>query len=163
MAADRLIGAGFFILGVVMTWGSTQIAFPMLGGGDPGPQVLPLALGVLIAVLGGILSLRRPTVSAAAVDTPLFDDADTATLIPAEPPLLRVIHAANLLAYVVLFERLGFTLSTFIFLTIAIFLLGSRSVRGGLAAALVAALVSLVVGTGLKLGVGVPLPGVLFG
>jgi hypothetical protein len=162
MAADRLIGAGLFILGVAMAWASTQIAAPMLGEGDPGPRVLPLALGVLIAILGAALSLRQPAV-VASTGEPLFDDADTATLIPAEPILLRLVHAANLLAYAVLFERLGFTLSTFIFLTTAIFLLGNRSMRGGIVAVTAAALVSLVVGTGLKLGVGVPLPGVLFG
>jgi hypothetical protein len=145
-----------------MTWGSTQIAFPMLGGGDPGPQVLPLALGVLIAFLGAALCLRKPVVAAGA-EAPLFDDADTATLVPAEPPVMQVIHVVNLLAYAVLFERLGFTLSTFIFLAIAIFLLGARSLRGAIVAIVVAALVSLAVGTGLKLGVGVPLPGVLFG
>ena len=86
-----------------------------------------------------------------------------ATLVPAEPPLMQIIHVANLLAYAVLFERLGFTFSTFIFLAIAIFLLGARSLRGAIVAVVTAALVSLVVGTGLKLGVGVPLPGVLFG
>jgi hypothetical protein len=162
MAADRLIGAGFFILGVVMAWASSQIAFPMLGEGDPGPQVLPLVLGVLIAFLGAALCLRKPVVAAGA-EAPLFDDADTATLVPAEPPVMQVIHVVNLLAYAVLFERLGFTLSTFIFLAIAIFLLGARSLRGAIVAIVVAALVSLAVGTGLKLGVGVPLPGVLFG
>lgn len=162
MAADRLIGAGFFILGIVMAWASTQIAFPMLGEGDPGPQVLPLALGVLIALLGAMLSLRKPAVEAGG-EGPLFDDADTATLIPAETPLMRVVHVVNLVAYAVLFERLGFTLSTFIFLAVAIFLLGARTLRGGIAAVMVAALVSLVVGSGLKLGVGVSLPGVLFG
>ncbi|KQX38005.1 hypothetical protein ASD04_10245 [Devosia sp. Root436] len=162
MAADRLIGAGLFILGVVMAWASTQIAAPMLGEGDPGPQVLPLVLGVVIAILGAMLSLRNPAVEV-STDAPLFDEADTATLIPPEPLLLRAIHAVNLLAYAVLFERLGFTLSTFIFLAIAIFLLGTRSLRGGVVAVLVAVLVSLVVGTGLKLGIGVPLPGVLFG
>jgi hypothetical protein len=162
MAADRLIGGGLFILGVVMAWASTQIAAPTLGEGDPGPQVLPLVLGVVIAILGAMLSLRNPAVAASA-DAPLFDDADTATLIPPETPLLRTIHAVNLVAYAVLFERLGFTLSTVIFLAIAIFLLGTRSLRGAIVAILVAALVSLVVGTGLKLGIGVPLPGVLFG
>jgi hypothetical protein len=106
MAADRLIGAGFFILGIVMAWASTQIAFPMLGEGDPGPQVLPLALGVLIALLGAMLSLRKPAAEAGG-EAPLFDDADTATLIPAETPLMRVVHVVNLVAYAVLFERLG--------------------------------------------------------
>lgn len=161
MQADRYIGAGFFILGVVMTWDATRIAFPMLGTGDPGPRVLPMVLGVLIAVLGAILCLRRPEI--AAGEAAQMEDADTATIIPAEPLLFQVLHTLNLLVYAVFFERLGFSLSTFAFLVIAIFLLGARTLRGGIVAVAAAAAVTLVVGTGLKLGVGVPLPGVLFG
>ena len=161
MVADRYIGAGFFVLGAVMAWASSRIAYPMLGQGDPGPQVLPFALGVLIAILGAGLCLRQP--GAAIAGRAVTDEADTATVIPAEPPILRVAHAANLVAYALLFERLGFSVATFAFLSIAIFLLGQRNVRGALWAVLTAAIVTLVVGSGLKTGVGVQLPGVLFG
>lgn len=161
MVADRYIGAGFFVLGVAMAWGASRISYAMLGQGDPGPQVLPFALGVLIALLGAGLFLRQPRAAAAALVT--ADEADTATIIPAEPLLLRLVHVANLALYVVVFERLGFSLSTFIFLSVAIFLLGQRTPRGALWALLAAAVVTLAVGSGLKTGVGVQLPGVLFG
>lgn len=161
MAADRVIGAGLFVLGVAMAWAASRISYPMLGQGDPGPQVLPLALGVLIALLGAGLGLRAPP----AVGGPRaeVEEADTAVVIPAEPPLLRVAHAVNVVAYVALFERLGFTAATFIFLSVAIFLLGRRTVRGAALAALSAAIVTFVVGFGLKTGVGVQLPGVFPG
>jgi hypothetical protein len=162
MAADRLIGACLVVAGILIGWGSTQIAAPMLGVGDPGPRLLPMTLGILIAGLGALLAIRQ-SAAPAPVDAEELDDADTATLIPAETPLLSIVHAVNLIAYVMLFERLGFTASTFIFLSIAIFLLGPRTTRGAVIAVMAAALVSLVVGTGLRLGVGVPLPGVLFG
>lgn len=161
MAADRVIGAGVFVLGAAMAWAASRIAWPVLGEGDPGPQILPLALGVLIAGLGAVLALRAAP--AAVPPGAEVEDADTATVVPAEPPLLRLAHAANLLAYAALFERLGFTAATFIFLSVAMFLLGRRSVRGAARAALGAAIVTVVVGFGLKTGVGVQLPGVFPG
>jgi hypothetical protein len=133
----------------------------MLGQGDPGPRILPLVLGVLIAVLGAGLGLRPP--AAVAGPRAEADETDSAVVIPAEPPLLRVAHAFNVVAYVALFERLGFTAATFIFLSLAIFLLGRRNLRGAALAALSAAIVTLAVGFGLKTGVGVQLPGVFPG
>lgn len=118
--------------------------------GDPGPRVLPQILGVLIAILGAGLALRPPP--AAAGPRADLEEADTAVVIPAEPPLLRVAHGVNVVAYVAFFERLGFSLATFVFLLLAIFLLGRRSLRGAALAALGAAIVTLAVGFGLKTG-----------
>ncbi|WP_158626040.1 tripartite tricarboxylate transporter TctB family protein [Arsenicitalea aurantiaca] len=161
MAADRLIGTGFVVLGMAMIWSMSQLTFPNLGPGDPGPVILPMGLGIVIAVLGAILALRRPAATVAS-DGP-DGNLETATIVPAEPPILRVVHLVNLVAYAALFERLGFSVSTFLFLAVAIFLLGQRSARGAAIAIGWSLLVTFIVGTGLSTLVGVPLPGVIFG
>ncbi|HEV2897378.1 MAG TPA: tripartite tricarboxylate transporter TctB family protein [Pseudaminobacter sp.] len=163
MKADRILGAGFVLLGFAMIWLMYRLAAPSLGQGDPGPAVLPAALGILFVLLGGILAIRRVAPSPPAVEAGAGENADTATLIPAEPALFSIIHLVNFCAYVALFEKAGFSLSTFVFLSIAIFLFGPRTVRSAIVAILAAAVVTFVVGTGLRVLVGVPLPGVFLG
>lgn len=145
-----------------MIWSMHRLVFPNLGQGDPGPSVLPAALGILFVLLGAILTIRRvappPPVNEAG-----GEDTDTATIVPAEPALFSIVHLVNLCVYVTLFERAGFSLSTFVFLSIAIFLLGPRNARGAFVAILAAAVVTFVIGTGLSMLVGVPLPGVILG
>jgi hypothetical protein len=160
MKADRILGAGFVLLGFAMIWLMYRLAAPSLGQGDPGPAVLPAALGILFVLLGGILAIRRVAPPPPAVEAGVGENADTATLIPAEPALFSIIHLVNLCAYVALFEKAGFSLSTFVFLSIAIFLFGPRTVRSAIVAILTSAVVTFVVGTGLRVLVGVPLPGV---
>lgn len=160
--ADRILGAGFVALGLAMIWSMHRLVFPNLGQGDPGPTILPTALGALFVLLGCVLTIRRAA-PAPPVKEGGGEDTDTATIVPAEPAVFSIVHLVNLCAYVALFERAGFSLSTIIFLSIAIFLLGSRTARSAIVAIFAAAIVTFVIGTGLSMLVGVPLPGVFFG
>ena len=159
MAADRILGVGFVVLGVTMVWLMSLLQEPSLGQGDPGAALLPTALGVAMAALGAVLAIRRGV----KADTGTSEMSETAVIVPAEPPLLSVLHLLNLCAYVALFERLGFSLSSFLFLVVAVFLLGKRTLRGLLVALAVAAIFTFVVGSTLKTLIGVPLPGVFLG
>ena len=162
MAIDRILGVGFVVLGVTMVWLMSRLQEPSLGQGDPGAALLPTALGVAIAVLGGVLAIRSSPDEDKA-EPGNSEVSEAAIIVPAEPPLLSVLHLINLCAYAALFERLGFSLSSFLFLAVAIFLLGKRSLRGLLIALLAAALFTFIVGTTLKILIGVPLPGVFLG
>lgn len=53
---DRVMGLLWVLLGIIISiWSAT---FPFGGIEEPGPAYLPLACGILIAALGGILFLR---------------------------------------------------------------------------------------------------------
>lgn len=162
MATDRILGVGFVVLGVTMVWLMSLLQEPSLGQGDPGAALLPTALGVAIAALGAVLAIRRGLPEDKA-DTGTPEISEAAVIVPAEPPLLSILHLLNLCAYVAMFERLGFSLSSFLFLTIAVFLLGKRTLRGALVALAAAAIFTFVVGSTLKILIGVPLPGVFLG
>ncbi|MCC6305443.1 MAG: tripartite tricarboxylate transporter TctB family protein [Rhodobacteraceae bacterium] len=162
MNADRVLGAGFVVLGLGMVWSMMRLRQPILGEGDPGAAVLPMTLGVVLAVIGAVLVLRRPAPARAAAQA-AGALSETAEIQPPEPPLLAALHLANLLVYAMLFERAGFSLSSFLFLSVAIALFGEKTPRGVLVAVVAAAIFTVVVGTTLALLIGVPLPGVLLG
>lgn len=130
MTADRIWGMLFTILGLAMAFGSQSIPVNFPGSGDPGPRLVPIALGISMAVLGAVLTLR-PTaraseeltakVSSSADET----DADNPNE-QVEPPAVwrRIALGLLLTAYVALFNTLGFSLASVLFLAGAMILLG---------------------------------------
>ena len=79
-----------------------------------------------------------------------------------DPPALpvRIALAVALVAYVALFERLGFTPATFLLLAFGMIVLGPRTLRGALISIGLAALLTIAVGGFLTGLIGIPLPGV---
>lgn len=129
MTADRIWGALFVILGVSMAFASQSVAVIFPGSGDPGPRLMPLVLGVAMAVCGFILALRQSSglsaeVSAVVEARPESDPDDPNERV--EPPAIwrRIALGLLLVAYVALFDPLGFSLASTIFLAGSMILLG---------------------------------------
>lgn len=161
----------FIVVGAGMLW-QILIAPPgrLPQPGDPGPWLLPTALAVLMIVLGcaelwrGMrrkeVQLSESTLEAIKSERREQDAAGVETLAPPKWPA-RIVFVVALLAYVMLFARLGFTLSTFAFLLVAVTALTGPTLRGIGFAAVIGAVASLCIGWLLAGVVGVPLPGVL--
>lgn len=130
MTADRVWGMLFTILGLAMAFGSQTIAVNFPGSGDPGPRLVPIALGVSMAILGTVLTLR-PTarasdeltarVSASSVEA---DTENPNEQVEAPAVWRRVALGLLFVAYVALFNTLGFSLGSVLFLAGAMILLG---------------------------------------
>ena len=163
MVADRVLGLAFVALGLAMVLGARGVESTFSQLGDPGPRLLPTALGIGMATLGTLLAVRRRVIESDEEGAASAEPATEKGLDLRAPPsrIVQVALAAVLVAYVALFERLGFTLATFGFLAAAILLLGSlrpAHIAAGLA---LAAAATLAVGAFLAGVIGVPLPGVL--
>lgn len=160
MTADRSFGLALIALAAGMFLTVHGVEAPFAGMGDPGPKLLPYFLSIGLALIGFLLVVGRsaaPTSSGADAE-PEAAGGGFMVAPPAVP--VQIALAAALVAYVALFERLGFTPATFLFLAFATMVLGPRTPRGvlvgiGLAAALTAAVGGFLAGF-----IGVPLPGV---
>ncbi|GHC80506.1 tripartite tricarboxylate transporter TctB family protein [Limoniibacter endophyticus] len=169
MSEDRMIGAVLAVLGVAMAAYSMTIPAPFASSGDLGPAVLPQVLGGLLAVLGLILALRRP--KAELLETAERDQGEQEEA-PADDQIIRIaapsrtrqiLLGVSFVAFIALFERLGFTLSTVLFLIAAMMLLGPFSRIHLLRASLLSISVSLAVGYVLNGLLGLTIPGVWIG
>ena len=126
--SDRLFGAAFAVLGGAMLFLSTSIASPFPDSGDPGAALVPQALGGVMVFLGAILALRSPKI-VVDEDRARSSKLESDTAEPSEafpPPVLwrRVALLACLVVYVALFEPLGFSLASALFLGATTILLG---------------------------------------
>lgn len=163
MTADRVFGILFALMGVGMFYTTQQITQPFAGTGDPGPRLLPDILSVAMVVLGAALALRKaPQASSAglSIDAPLHEGPTALLPPPALPRRLGI--AASFIAFLALFEPLGFTVSATLFLAISMSLMDeltlSRVLTRSAAAAVVVLLVGLLLGRLLEL----PVPGIWF-
>jgi len=163
MTADRWFGVAIVLVSAGMVAEAFQIDVPFGQLGDPGPRIVPFILAAGLAILGLALILRRPAAAspvsadaAAAVEP----DAGYEFLAPPAVPV-RIALALAFITYIALFERIGFSIATFAFLAVSVFLLGRWDLRGAGIALAAAAITTLAVGTFLQRVIGVPLPGVL--
>lgn len=160
----------FIGIGVVMFWQiQTAPAGRALQPGDPGPWILPAILAALMIVMGAaevVRHLRRDKAATLQPETAAEDKAEAVedvgvTRLAPPPVVARIVFVVALLAYVALFQMLGFTLATIGFVFAAVVVLSELTFRNMLRAAVTAVLTSLVIGWVLAGVVGVPLPGVL--
>ncbi|MGI3170877.1 tripartite tricarboxylate transporter TctB family protein [Pseudooceanicola sp. C21-150M6] len=138
---------------------------PRLSPGDPGPWLLPVVYGLGLAALSVALFLqafrkaRMSQETRHAVETyrdvtePAVEEQNDTS------PLIALSGMAGVtLFYVVSFERLGFYLSTGVFLFLAMVVLGPRRGRSVLIAAGIAVVTTLIVGLTLTQFLEVSLP-----
>ncbi len=160
----------FIVIGCLMIW---QILSAPLGRslqiGDPGPWFLPTVLASLLIFLGTVefiriyrqskrLSDKSSAQSKEELDAELVESG--VGTIPAPNWYARIVFALSVIAYVALYTYWGFSVSTFLFVSIAILSLSTLSPKSILVAILIALITTLFVGWLLAGVVGVPLPGV---
>ncbi|HWC01406.1 MAG TPA: tripartite tricarboxylate transporter TctB family protein [Methylomirabilota bacterium] len=142
---DRIVGASAAALGL----GTVVLAAGLREGtatGGPGSRFLPILLGVLMMLLGGVIALGR---ARTPDDSP--GTAETTGSGLARP--LAMVGAMG--CYALLFERLGFLVATAPVLAFLLAVYGERRWSVVLALSVFATIATYVVfGLGLK----VPLP-----
>jgi hypothetical protein len=146
---DRLAGLAFAAAGAALALHARTMPVPDLMG-DVGPGFMPMVVGVAMAALGALLAATaRPGGGPEPIE-------------PARVPV-AIAFAAFALAYAAGFAAFGFSWPTFLSLLAGMTLLGRRSWRLFALQATGAACFVLVLGQGLKRGLGIPLVGVWFG
>lgn len=167
MSEDRVIGALLAVLGAAMAAYSTTIPAPFATSGDLGPAILPQVLGALLAILGLALAARRTRVEVTEADAPTEGQADSADdpvlRIAAPSRLKQIFLGVSFVAFVALFDRLGFTLSSLLFLVSIMMLLGPLTPAHAVRSTLLSTGVALAVGYVLNGLLGLTIPGVWIG
>jgi putative tricarboxylic transport membrane protein len=99
---DTVVGAGFVAAGALVVAGT--LGYPTLDGGHPGPSLFPRLIGGLMAVGGGLLSVRGLRARDAMDEVAWTQLHRNAGFVNA------LFVLAGVLAYVLFVERLGFLL-----------------------------------------------------
>lgn len=163
MPEDRLIGIILASIGVAMTAYSLTIPAPFGSSGDLGPALVPQILGILMTILGGVLALRKPVAEPEEVTLETIPAGEQVLRIPAPSRNRQILLGVSLVAFIALFDKLGFTLSALLFLMASMALLGPSG-RGPLVrAALLSLSVTVVLGYILNGLLGLTIPGVWIG
>lgn len=147
MRGERLIGVLFLALGCVLVFTAPEAAHTDALG-DPGPALLPRAVGVCMGLLAILLSLQNRQVPAAA-------DADN------EKPVIIVPSLLAIPVFYLVFQFLGYTIAVGLYLAAAFYLLGAHDRASVLRYVLAAVAFSLTTGMVFVRLLDLPLPGVL--
>lgn len=110
---ERLMGVAAVVVGLIAVSESLRLTEDTLTGG-PGTRFLPASLGLIVAVLGGAIALRPPR------GRPEEAPAGLAGLLRIAATLV------SLVLYALVFERLGFLVSTSMFVALLLVLYGER-------------------------------------
>ena len=105
----------FAIVWCVVVWQTIPVGSP----GSVGPRAFPLGLGILLAVLSGLLLLRaqvRKRIETAADEADDTPDDSTSMSGAHEGTYLRMVFSvfAVIVAYGFLMEKIGFVLATLV-------------------------------------------------
>lgn len=103
---DFWSGLMFVLLGIAFAWGSTEYSFG--SSARPGPAYFPFGLGVLLAILGGMVLFKALTIESAGGD-PIGDIA--------WKPLLIVVAAIIVFGFAL--PRLGLVITLPILVTMS--------------------------------------------
>jgi putative tricarboxylic transport membrane protein len=141
---DLFSGLFFFLLGVLFVIGS--LSHPTWDRYGPGPGFFPLLLGILFSTLSLLLLVR--SIAKQEEGDNKKDGSQVSTL-------RTVFYIFVLFAFYFFFERLGFVLTLFLFMSGALYLFGKRSIRSSLSISVLATLFAFFVFVKL---LGVPLP-----
>lgn len=169
MSEDRVIGAFLAVLGAAMATYSTTIPAPFANSGDLGPAILPQVLGALLAIFGLALAFRRPKVEMTETGASAEGEADNASSddqvlrIAAPSRRKQILLGISFVAFIALFDRLGFSLSSLLFLVSTMMLLGPLTLVHAVRAILLSAAVALTIGYVLNGLLGLTIPGVWIG
>jgi hypothetical protein len=138
----------FFLFGVSFIIGS--LSYPTWDRYGPGPGFFPLLLGVLFSILSLFLligSISRQ------------EEGDKKRSGSHSAALRTVFYLLVLFGFYFFFERLGFLLTVFFFMTGVLYLFGKRSIRTSLSVSVLATLFAYLIFVKL-LSVSLP-PGIL--
>src|SRR5690606_28414433 len=160
MTVDRSFGLAFIVFAAGMFLAVHGVEATFAGMGDPGLKLLPYLLAAGMAVIGFLLVIRLGAAPASASSDTEPDTAGSSVMLDPQALTVRTALAVALVAYVALFERLGFTPATFLLLAFGMIVLGPRTLRGALISIGLAALLTIAVGGFLTGLIGIPLPGV---
>jgi len=147
MNGARLTGVLFFVLACVLVFTAPEAAHTDALG-DPGPALLPRAVGVCTGLLAILLFLQNR-------QEPDVTDADK------EKPAIIVPSLMAIPVFYLLFQFLGYTIAVGLYLAAAFYLLGARDRASVLRYLLAAAAFSLTTGMVFVRLLDLPLPGVL--
>ena len=165
MTADRIFGIFFALLGTGMFYMAQQIEQAFSDTGDPGPRLLPNILSLLMILLGALLALRSPvTVAGQGMESRTEEaDEDVPTLMLPPPPMARRLGiGAAFVTYLALFEPLGFSLSSVLFLAVTMSLMDELTLRRIVTRSLAALVVVVPLGLLLAHVLKLPVAGIWF-
>jgi len=100
--SDTVVGAGFVTAGALIIAGTLN--YPTLDAGHPGPSLFPRILGGLMAVFGGLVSLKGLRTGDATQDVEWLLLHKSTSFINA------VFVLVGVTAYILFVEKLGFLL-----------------------------------------------------
>ena len=98
--SDTVVGAGFVAAGALIIVGTLN--YPSLEGGHPGPSLFPRLLGGLMAIFGGLVSVK----GARARDA--TEDVDWLRLHRNPSFINAMFVLAGVVGYILFVEKLGF-------------------------------------------------------
>ncbi len=98
--SDTVVGAGFVAAGALIIAGTLN--YPSLEGGHPGPSLFPRLLGGLMAIFGGLVSVK----GARARDA--TEDVDWLRLHRNPSFINAMFVLAGVVGYILFVEKLGF-------------------------------------------------------
>ena len=102
---DRITGVILLLVGVITVWGSTSLSMGKFK--HPGPGFLPFGLGVCLIILSLVLIMKQRKRETGSI--PLW---------PKQAWLRPLLGLAVLIFYAFVIDKLGFILTTFVFLLI---------------------------------------------
>lgn len=156
---DRVAGLAVLVLGVAYWRAASALPRPLIPQ-DVGPEVFPYLIAGALVVLGALLAVG-PLLGRLVGWRPRPRPSE-AELEPAPDWAAIVLVLVGLALYTVLYERLGFILSTMLFMAIEIAVLETDRARWIWAAPVVVLLPMLLYLLFVKL-LGVTLPGGMLG
>jgi hypothetical protein len=146
MSGTRTLAAAFFALAVLLVLQApTSVIEDSLG--DPGPGLLPRAVGLVTAFLAAWLFFVTRTQAEKVAEN-------------RERPVIVLLSLAAIPVFYLLFEYLGYTLAVMFYLFTAFIILGQRNAASCLRYALAAIAFSLVTGLLFSRILELPIPGV---
>ncbi len=135
MSGDFMVGALAVLIGLVYSAGALRLPRAMIG--NPwAPTYFPLGIGVIMTILGAALclrNLRRREPTERAQDQ--ASQAQDKPAVDKDFPRLALCTIGLCILYAMIFSRLGFIVSTLLFLGAMLFLVNGK--RGWLANILV--------------------------
>jgi putative tricarboxylic transport membrane protein len=152
---ERIVMGVLVLIGVAYMFGAFAIQVPRLG--DPiGPRAFPFGIGVAFLCVTGALLLKSVFGRVRSAS----DAPGASSSVVSRHELLGVVMVALTVGYFIMFETVGYVLSTFVYLTILIVLLRPRGLGTNIAVAATFSSVSYLVFAKL---LGVRLPDGLLG
>lgn len=165
MTAERVFGTVFALLGVGMFYLTGRITQAFPDTGDPGPRLLPTILSLLMILLGALLALRMSAAGAgqSSASGAAKTEQDVPTILLPPPPMARRLGIGGaFVAFLALFEPLGFSLSSTLFLAISMSLMDALTLRRIVARSLAAMVMVVMLGLLLAHVLKLPVPGIWF-